>query len=58
MQHAFIQDFSEAILYDSITSPYARERGDLIIILKGANDAFRKFFREKIEEDKRKLVEH
>jgi len=58
LQHAFIQDFSEAILYDSITSPYARERGDLIIILKGANDAFRKFFKEKIEEDKRRLVEH
>jgi lysophospholipase L1-like esterase len=30
----------------------ARERGDLIIILKGANDAFRQFFKEKMEEDK------
>ncbi len=58
MQHAFIKDFSGAILYDSITSPYARERGDLIIILKGANDVFRKFFKEKIERDKRRLVEH
>jgi len=58
MQHAFIKDFSGAILYDSITSPYAREHGDLIIILKRANDSFRKFFKEKIEADKRKLVEY
>lgn len=58
MQHDFIKEFSGAVLYDSVTSPYARERGDLIIILKGANDRFRKFFEEKIEEDKRKLVMH
>jgi 4-amino-4-deoxy-L-arabinose transferase-like glycosyltransferase len=58
MQHDFIKDFTSAILYDSITSPYAREHGDLIIILKGANDEFRKFFREKIERDKQKLMEY
>jgi 4-amino-4-deoxy-L-arabinose transferase-like glycosyltransferase len=57
MQHAFIRDFSDASICDSVTSPYARERGDLIIILKGANNAFRQFFKEKIEEDKRKLME-
>jgi 4-amino-4-deoxy-L-arabinose transferase-like glycosyltransferase len=58
MHHEFIKEFSSAILYDSITSPYARERGDLIIILKGANDRFKKFFEDKIETDKKKLVEH
>ena len=52
MEHPFIKDFSAAILNDSVTTPYARERGDLIITLKGANDAFNKMFKEKIEKDK------
>ena len=58
MQHDFIKDFSSAILYDSITNPYAREHGSLIIILKGANDAFRKMFEEKIDQDKKRLTKH
>lgn len=52
MEHPFIKDFASAILNDSVTTPYARERGDLIITLKGANDAFNKMFKEKIEKDK------
>ena len=52
MQHAFIKDFSTAVLNDSITTPYARERGDLIITLKGANEAFNQMFKEKIAKDK------
>jgi len=52
MEHPFIRDFSAAILNDSVTTPYARERGDLIITLKGANDAFNQMFKEKIEKDK------
>ena len=52
MQHSFIKDFSSAILNDSITTPYARERGDIIITLIGANDAFNQMFKEKIEKDK------
>jgi 4-amino-4-deoxy-L-arabinose transferase-like glycosyltransferase len=52
MEHSFIKDFSSAVLNDSITTPYARERGDLIITLKGANDAFNQMFREKIATDK------
>ena len=52
MQHAFIKDFSAAVLNDSITTPYARERGDLIITLKGANEAFNQMFKEKIAKDK------
>ena len=52
MQHDFIKNFSSAILTDSITTPMARERGDLIILLKGANDAYNQMFKEKIEMDK------
>lgn len=52
MEHAFVKDFSSAVLYDSITNPYARERGDLILILKGANEQFNKMFREKIVKKK------
>jgi len=56
MEHPFIKDFSSAVLNDSITTPYARERGDLIITLKGANDAFNKMFREKIAKDKAQFL--
>ena len=52
MQHDFIKDFSTAVLSDSITTPLARERGDLVILLKGANEAFNRMFKEKIEKDK------
>jgi hypothetical protein len=52
MEHPFIKDFNSAVLSDSITTPYARERGDLILTLKGANDAFDQMFRDKIAKDK------
>jgi hypothetical protein len=52
MQHDFIKDFSSAVVTDSVTTPMARERGDLIILLKGANDAFNQMFKEKIEKDR------
>jgi hypothetical protein len=52
MEHPFIKNFSSAVLNDSITTPYARERGDLIITLKGANDSFNQMFKEKIATDK------
>ena len=52
MQHAFIKNFSYAVVNDSVTNVYARERGSLIITLKGANEAFNQMFREKIEKDK------
>lgn len=52
MQHDFIKDFQFAAVIDSITTPLARERGDLIILLKGANDKFNQMFKEKIEKDK------
>jgi hypothetical protein len=55
MQHAFIKNFTSAVLTDSVTSYNAREKGDLIIILKGADETFKKFFIEKIEKDKAKV---
>jgi len=56
MQHDFIKDFSSVILSDSITDPYAREHGSLIIIMKGANEKFNQMFKEKIMEDKKRFL--
>lgn len=47
MQHSFLKDFSFAVLTDSITNKYARERGSLILTLKGANEKLNQMFREK-----------
>lgn len=51
MQHPFIKNFKSAVVTDSVTNKYARERGSLIIVFKGANEAFNKMFREKIDDD-------
>ncbi|MBN9299354.1 MAG: glycosyltransferase family 39 protein [Filimonas sp.] len=56
MQHKFIQEFKVAQLVDSITNPYAREKGSLIILLKGPSDAFRDAFKHKIELSKLKTT--
>jgi hypothetical protein len=42
-------------LSDSITQKYAREKGSLIIILKGANEKMNQMFREKIKHDREKF---
>jgi hypothetical protein len=55
MQHPFIKNFKSAFLFDSITNPYARENGDLIIILKGGNEEFKKMFINKIQKDQAKV---
>lgn len=55
MQHDFVKDFSSAVVTDSVTAPFAREHGDLIILFKGGNDAFNQMFKEKIEKDKAKF---
>lgn len=52
MGHPFVRDFQSAVVMDSITNQYARERGDLIILLKGANPHFNRWFKEKIEREK------
>ena len=54
MEHPFIHLFRQATLVDSVTNPYARERGSLIILLKGADSTLRQMFRKKIENDKKK----
>ncbi len=51
----FARSFVRARLMDSLSNPYARENGDLILLLEGANDNFRKFLRNKIAADKREL---
>lgn len=55
MQHPFLKDFSSVTLADSITNIYAREKGSLILVLKGANEKFNEMFRQKIEKDKSKF---
>jgi hypothetical protein len=55
MQHPFIKNFKSAVLFDSITNPYAREYGDLIIVLKGGNEEFKNMFIKKIEKDQAKV---
>jgi hypothetical protein len=50
MQHPFIREFASARLMDSITNPYAREYGSLILLLKGPSPAFRKAFVDKIDQ--------
>lgn len=52
MSQPFIQDCDRAILVDSITNPYAKERGSLIILLKGISESFRKMVKMKIEMDR------
>lgn len=56
MQHAFIKEFKTAQLVDSITNPYAREHGSLIILLKEPSEAFRQAFRDKIDKSKLKTT--
>ena len=55
MEHPFLKNFKSVILTDSITHPFARERGDLVILLKGTNDLFRQEMKEKIKKDKAAL---
>jgi hypothetical protein len=54
MEHPFLKNFTSVYLSDSITTVYARERGDLILLLKGTNETMRQQFREKIAKAKKK----
>ena len=51
-QHDFAKGFQSIVKVDSVANVYARERGDYIYLFKGADDNFRKFFKEKIAADK------
>ncbi|SDZ82645.1 4-amino-4-deoxy-L-arabinose transferase [Arachidicoccus rhizosphaerae] len=52
MSHPFIKQCREAVLVDSITTPYAKERGSLIILFKDINDTFKAMIKTKIENEK------
>lgn len=58
MQHAFIREFEYANVYGRVTNKYAREYGTQIILLKGASNNFRQFFREKLKADRLKTRLH
>jgi Dolichyl-phosphate-mannose-protein mannosyltransferase len=51
MEHPFVKDFTSVPYIDSVTNPYAREHGSLIILFKGANNAFFQMFKKKIQRD-------
>jgi len=56
MEHPFLKNFSSVILSDSITNNYAREKGDLILLLKGMNETMRQAFKEKIRKAKAEVA--
>jgi 4-amino-4-deoxy-L-arabinose transferase-like glycosyltransferase len=56
MNYDFIREFSKATLMDSVTSKYAREKGTSVVLLTGASDKFKKFFRDKLQADRRKTT--
>ena len=51
-QHDFAKGFKSVMKVDSVTSEYAREKGDYIYLFIGADENFQKFFEEKIAKDK------
>jgi len=54
MQYAFIREFSEARLTDSVTNQYAREKGTSILLLTGASEKFKIFMKDKLQADRKK----
>jgi len=55
MQYDFVKQFLKAGITDSITNPFAREKGTAIMLLTGANDQFQKFFEDKLHADQLKM---
>ncbi len=56
MEHDFLKNFKEVILTDSITTTYSRERGSLILLLKGMNEKMREDFKLKIQKAKKETA--
>jgi hypothetical protein len=52
MDKPFVKQFASAVLTDSITAPNARERGDLVMVLKGADAAFNTFMNERMKKER------
>ncbi len=49
----YTSNFKSSEISDSVQTKHARERGDIICVLKGANDKFKDFFRKKVEKTKK-----
>ncbi len=54
MQYGFIREFSKAALTGSVTNPYGRENRTAIVLLVGANEKFKKFFKDKLHAHRKK----
>ncbi len=52
----YIKYFTSARITDSVTTPFAREHGDLIMLGTGADERFQKFYTQKILQDKKDLM--
>ncbi|TKK66388.1 glycosyltransferase family 39 protein [Ilyomonas limi] len=55
LAHDYIRFFKSAQFTDSVTNVYAREYGDFIMLAKGADERFTRFFHQKIAEDKAEM---
>lgn len=55
MHYDFVKLFNNAKITDSVTSPYAREKGTAIMLLTGASESFQLFFNEKLRADRLKM---
>ena len=54
MKHDFIKHFSGAVITDSVTNLYAREKGTAVMLLTGADDQFRKYLTDQLNSNRRK----
>jgi hypothetical protein len=54
MSYPFLHEFKSVQLADSITNPYAREKGSYIILFKGPSDKFRQEFKQKVDHYKQR----
>ena len=58
MQHDFVKEFQSAQAIDSITNPYAREKGSLIILFKGASEKFNQYLQQQLNRKVATLKNH
>jgi hypothetical protein len=51
----FMKLFASTVLADSVTTPFAREGGSIIIVMKGPSAAARKQWGDRYEEKRQKI---
>ncbi len=56
LKKEYLKSFQQVYFSDSVTNVYARERGDKIMVAKGANNDLTTFFMDKIRKDKEKMM--